>query len=119
MVRVIADVRAQAMSGVRYLSVAAVLASASSCIGTMDSLHAVKGEAPSAGNCEITVTEADGSRVVEKEKVSGVFSVSYMASGPFPPKVDVAASCNGVKVRELKGISPRNAGDTDLGKLAP
>ena len=107
------------MSAVRYLSVACVLALASGCIGTMDSLHAVKGEAPSAGNCEIAATEAGGARLVEKRKVSGVFSVSYTAGGPFPPKVDVAAYCNGAKVRELKGISPRSEGDTDLGKLAP
>jgi hypothetical protein len=51
--------------------------------------------------------------------VTGSFSVSYVASGPFPSKVDVAAYCNGAKVKELKGISPRSTGDTNLGKLAP
>ena len=84
----------------------------------MDSLHAVRGEAPAGANCEITVTERDSARV-RKEKVSGAFSVSYTSSGPFPPQVDVTAYCDGVKVKEMKGISPRNAGDTDLGKLAP
>ena len=85
----------------------------------MDSLHAVTGEAPDGSNCEVTVTEPDSARVSRKAKVSGAFSVSYMASGPFPSKVDVTAYCDGVKVKEMKGISPRNAGDTDLGKLAP
>ena len=85
----------------------------------MDSLHTVNGEAPPASNCEVTVTEADVARVNRKQKVAGAFSVTYMASGPFPPKVDVTAYCDGVKVKEVKGISPRNVGDTNLGKLAP
>jgi hypothetical protein len=104
---------------VRYLSIVWILVSASGCVGTIDSLHYTKGDAPSAGNCEITVTEADGAYLVKKEKVSGVFSVSYTAGGPFPPKVDVAAFCNGAKTKELRRISPRTAGDTDLGKLLP
>ena len=107
------------MDAPRIASVALILAVASGCIGTMDSLHAVKGEAPAGSNCEVTVTEPDSARVSRQEKVSGTFSVSYIASGPFPPKVDVAAYCDGVKVKEMKGISPRNVGDTDLGKLAP
>ena len=107
------------MSAPRYLSVVLILPLMYGCIGTIDSLHAVRGEAPSAGNCEVTVAENDGARLVEREKVSGAFSVRYMASGPFPAKVDVAAYCNGIKVKELKGISPRTAGDIDLGKLAP
>ena len=85
----------------------------------MDSLHTVKGEAPSARDCEVTVAETDSGRVSAREKVQGVFSVSYMASGPFPSKVDVAAYCNGTKVKELKGISPRAVGEANLGKLAP
>jgi hypothetical protein len=107
------------MNAARILSIVAVLGLASGCIGTMDSLHAVKGEAPVARDCEVTVAEADSGRVSAREKVSGAFSVSYMASGPFPPKVDVAAYCNGAKVKEMKGISPRHVGDTNLGKLAP
>ena len=107
------------MGAPRIPGVVAMLALASGCAGTVDSLHAVRGEAPLGGNCEVTVTEPDSARVSRKEKVSGAFSVSYTASGPFPPKVDVTAYCDGIKVKELKGISPRNVGDTDLGKLAP
>jgi hypothetical protein len=55
---------------------------------------------------------------MEKEKVQGQFSVRYIASGPFPPKVDIAAYCNGLKVKELKAVSAR-ANEIDLGKLAP
>ena len=87
--------------------------------GTMDSLHYVKGQAPSSSNCEVVVSESGGTHVKAKDNVSGSFAVSYTAGGPFPSKVDVAAYCNGVKVKELKGISPRSAGDTDLGRLAP
>jgi len=107
------------MDAARILSIVAVLGLASGCIGTMDSLHAVKGEAPVSRDCEVTVAETQSGRLSAKEKVSGVFSVAYMASGPFPPKVDVAAYCNGAKVKEMKGISPRDVGDTNLGKLAP
>ena len=107
------------MNAPRISSVVAILVLASGCIGTMDSLHAVRGEAPAGSNCEVTVTQPNNAGVTTKEKVSGPFSVSYMASGPFPPKVDVTAYCDGVKVKEMKGISPRNVGDTDLGKLAP
>ena len=107
------------MDAPRIPGVLVILALASGCVGTMDSLHAVTGEAPAARKCEVTVTEPNTARVSAREKVSGAFSVSYMASGPFPPKVDVTAYCDGVKVKEMKGISPRSMGDTDLGKLAP
>ncbi len=107
------------MDAARAVSIVVVLSLAPGCVGTMDSLHEVKGEAPVARDCEVTVTEASDARVRAREKVSGTFSVSYMASGPFPSKVDVAAYCGGVKVKEVKGISPRSMGDTDLGKLAP
>jgi hypothetical protein len=107
------------MSAVRYLGVASTLALASGCIGTVDSLHYVSGEAPSAANCEVSISEAGGARQLKSEKVRGAFRVSYIASGPFPPRVDVAAYCDGTKVKEAKGVSPRNVGDTDFGKLAP
>jgi hypothetical protein len=107
------------MSTALKLSTVTVVVLVCGCVGTIDTLHSVKGEAPAVRDCEITVTESHSSRVIEKERVSGAFSVTYMASGPFPPKVDVAAYCNGVKVKEMKGISPRNTGDTNLGTLAP
>jgi hypothetical protein len=56
---------------------------------------------------------------MEQEKVQGKFSVRYVASGPFPPKVDIAAHCNGVKVKEVKAVGARSANEIELGKLAP
>ena len=105
------------MTAEQYLGLAALLILAPGC-GTMDSLHYVTGEAPRAANCEVLITEVDDA-YEKKEQVSGSFKVSYIASGPFPSRVDVAAYCDGMKVKELKGISPRRVGDTDLGKLAP
>jgi hypothetical protein len=85
----------------------------------MDSLHFVKGEAPQGQSCEVAITEARTGRPMEREKVPGKFSLSYTASGPFPPNVDIAAYCNERKVKELRGIGARNLNEIDLGKLAP
>jgi hypothetical protein len=104
---------------VKRLGAALLLACVSACIGTMDSLHFVKGETPPGQTCEVTVTEAATGRPMEKEQVQGKFSVKYMASGPFPPKVDVSAYCNGVKVKEVKAVVARGANEIDIGKLAP
>jgi hypothetical protein len=106
------------MSAQRYLRLIGATVLVSGC-GTMDSLHYVKGQAPSSSACEVVVSESGGTHVKAQDTVSGSFAVSYTAGGPFPSKVDVAAYCNGIKVKELKGISPRSAGDTDLGTLAP
>jgi hypothetical protein len=90
------------------------------CVGTADSLHVVKGEAPEVGDCEVTVTEAGDTHRLTSQKVRGAFAVDYTLGGPFPRKVDIAAYCNGIKVKELKNISPRGEGrDADLGKFAP
>ena len=90
------------------------------CVGTADSLHVVRGEAPEAGDCEVAITEAGNPHRVAREKVQGSFAVDYTLGGPFPRNgVDIAAYCNGVKVKELKGVSPRGTGDANLGKLAP
>jgi hypothetical protein len=104
---------------VKRLGAASLLAFVSACVGTMDSLHFVKGETPQGQTCEVTVTEAGTGRPMERERVQGNFSVRYMASGPFPPKVDVSAYCNGVKVKEVKAVGARSANEIDLGKLAP
>jgi hypothetical protein len=106
------------MTAVRCLGLAALLMLASGCM-PVDSLHYVTGEAPQSSNCEILVSEIDDSYEKTREKVSGPFRLSYVASGPFPSRVNVAAYCDGTKVKELKGISPRRVGNTDLGKLAP
>ena len=98
---------------------ALLVAPLAACVGTMDSLHAVNGKAPKDGTCEVRITETSTSRLVKTERVRGIFSVSYQASGPFPATVDIAAYCAGAKVRELKAISARNAGDINLGKIAP
>lgn len=100
------------------LSTACLLALVAAC-ATVDSVHPVKGEAPRTGDCEIAVSETGTARVIRKEKVQGSFSMSFTSSGPFPPNVDVAAYCNGAKVKELKSIAPRNLREIDLGKLAP
>ena len=42
----------------------------------MDSIHSIRGEAPSVDDCEITVTETADGRLLQKAKVRGVFSVS-------------------------------------------
>jgi hypothetical protein len=101
-----------------YASVVAVGALAA-CVGTADSLHVVRGEAPEAGDCEVAVTEAGNAHRLAREKVRGTFAVDYTLGGPFPRNVDIAAYCNGVKVKELRSVSPRGVGDADLGKLAP
>ena len=88
------------------------------CVGTMDALHAVEGETVANDLCEVKVTEASSGRLVENVQVRGKFSVTYVASGPFPPTVDVAAFCGGNKVREVKGVGPRD-GTVNLGKIAP
>src|SRR5882762_574941 len=106
------------MTAERYLGLVALMILAPGC-GTMDSLHYVTGEAPRSAHCEILVSEVGDSYEKAKEKVSGSFKVGYIASGPFPSRVNVAAFCDGAKVKELKGISPRRVGNTDLGKLAP
>lgn len=91
----------------------------SACVGTMDSLHSIKGQAPEDGSCEVTITTAYEPPLVSVRKVRGDFSLGYTAGGPFPPRVDVAAYCNGVKVKERRAIDPRRMGDIDLGTLAP
>jgi hypothetical protein len=85
----------------------------------MDSIHFVKGEAPQGQSCEIAITEARTGRPMEREKVQGNFSVKYIASGPFPPRIDIAAYCNERKVKELKNIRAGHLNEIDLGKLAP
>jgi hypothetical protein len=107
------------MTAARYLTSIGFLALASACVGTIDSLHYVQGEAPSSAGCEVLVSEAGSSHEKAREKVSGSFRVGYTAGGPFPSDVDIAAYCDGVKVKELKGVSPRQVGNTNLGKLAP
>lgn len=88
------------------------------CVGTVDSLHSVEGEAPNNAECEVKVTTTGTSKVLAQDKVRGKFSVVYVASGPSPSNVDIAANCNGVKVRELNGVAPRPNATIDLGKLA-
>jgi hypothetical protein len=56
---------------------------------------------------------------MEKEKVEGKFSVRYIASGPFPPRIDIAANCDGVRVKELRAVRAGDANEIDLGTLAP
>jgi hypothetical protein len=107
------------VDGRRYIGAIGILAVTSACVGTADSLHFVRGEAPAVGGCEVTVTEAGRPDRLTREAVQGPFAVSYTLGGPFPRKVDVVAYCNGVKVKELKSISPRGTGDAELGKIAP
>ena len=102
----------------RYLGVLGVFIFVSGCVGTLDSLHVVKGEAPLSDNCEVIVTDPLTAGVIANEKVAGIFSVVYVSGGVLP-EVDVTAYCNGAKVRALKAVAPRNVGDIDLGKLAP
>ena len=113
------NVRAPKDEPVSRFSAVLLAALTSGCVGTMDSLHAVKGQAPQTPGCDVAVSEAGTGRLIRKEKVHGNFSVDYTAGGPFPPKVDIAAYCNGTKVKELKAVAPRTVGEIDLGKLAP
>ena len=96
-----------------------VLALTSACAGTMDSVHTVRGQAPEWRNCEVAVTESGTGRVVQKAGVIGNFSVEYTVGGLFPPTMDIAAYCDGTKVKELKAVAPRRAEEVDLGTLAP
>ena len=89
------------------------------CVGTTDSLHTVEGDAPANASCEVRITEAGTSRLIKEEGVQGKFSVTYMTSGPFPSEIDIAAFCGGAKVREVKNVSPRQAGAVSLGTIAP
>ena len=85
----------------------------------MDSLHSVIGIAATNRACEVKVLETGTSREITKEPVQGKFSISYLASGPFPAKVDISAYCDGTMVKELKAIAPRDRGAVDLGILPP
>jgi len=87
------------------------------CVGTMDSLHYVVGEAPGNAQCEVRLTEAGTAESIRKETVQGKFRISFTASGPFPSRVDVAAYCDGIKVKELKAVAPRKMDTIDLGEL--
>ena len=89
------------------------------CVGTVDSVHSVQGDAPGSGECNVTVTKGDSSNVIASETVRESFSVYYGAAGPFPSSVDITARCNGVIVKELKAVSPRSSGNIQLGTLAP
>jgi hypothetical protein len=89
------------------------------CVGTMDSVHTVEGEAPADARCEVRVLRSGTSEVIKQQAVSGRFSISYLASGPAPGKVDVTAYCNGSKVREVPAFAPRGMEVIDLGVLAP
>src|SRR6266850_6281578 len=96
-----------------------VLSPLAACLGTIESLHVVKGEAPQGANCEILISEARSGRVTDVEKVQGSFRVQYVASGPFPPKLNIAAYCDQQKIKELKNVAARGLNEIDLGKLAP
>ena len=85
----------------------------------MDSIHTIKGDAPELRTCDVTVTEAGSARLLRKEQVRGAFSFEFVSAGPLPPKLDIAAYCDGTKVKEVRDIAPRTAGEIDLGKLAP
>ena len=89
------------------------------CIGTIDTLHYVEGTAPSDRTCEVKVSESRDSYVLAKETVQGTFSVTYMASGPFPSRVNIAAYCGGAKIKELTRIAPRDHDTINLGHLSP
>ena|SRR5260221_10699010 len=98
----------------RSIGTAALVAMLSAC----DSLHHIKGEAPAGRDCEVVTTTAYSPPVVHTQKVQGKFSLDYTAGGvPFAPRVNIAAYCDGIKVRELT-VSP-TLKDTDLGILAP
>lgn len=88
------------------------------CIGPVDSIHRVTGNAPSDAKCEVSVREADSAYVLARKTVKDSFAVIYQASGPFPSSVDIVANCNGITTRELKAISPRSSKDVDLGNIA-
>jgi hypothetical protein len=89
------------------------------CVGTMDSLQEVKGEAPIAGGCEVEVTAAGTADVLARRMVKGAFVVGYMITGPSPSEVDITGYCEGVKRKELRGVAPRRAGTIEFGSLAP
>jgi hypothetical protein len=89
------------------------------CLGPMSSLHWVQGEAPVGGGCDVVVTKTGTTEVIAKESVRGNFSVTYSASGPIAPRVDISAQCNGATIKELKAVSPRSTESAQLGKLAP
>ena len=96
-----------------------IVALLSGCVGTIDSLHYVAGEAPTDRGCEVKVLGTGTADVFAHERVRGKFSVGYTSSGPFPPRVDIVAYCDGAKIKELKRIAPRDYGTIDLGQLSP
>jgi hypothetical protein len=112
-------VRAQV--NLRWNAIAAtlVIAPLLGCVGTVDSLHMVQGEAPATGGCAVVISKAGTADVIAKESVRGSFSVMYAASGPIAPSVDISAECFGATVKELKAVSPRSMGNVQLGNLAP
>ena len=104
---------------VKRLAFVLLSAPLAGCVGTIDSLHTVEGEAPTNASCEVRITEAGTPRLVKKQEVEGKFSVTYVASGPFPSEIDVTAFCGGAKVKEVKNVSPRREGTVSLGIIAP
>lgn len=84
------------------------------------SVHLIKGHAPEDGSCEVVKTVAFAPPSVSRQTVRGDFAITHIAGGLFPPSVDIVAYCNGVKVKELKGVAPLRAGkEIDLGNVAP
>src|SRR5262245_15504570 len=100
------------MTAARYPKSLWICVVACGCVGTMDSLHAVKGEAPHSGSCDISVVDTETGGLLAFREVAGTFSVTYTAGG-YVPRVDVLAYCNNAKVRDLKAVSPRSVGDID------
>ena len=96
-----------------------VVATLLGCVGTVDSLHMVQGEAPATDACEVVISKVGTTDVIAKESVRGNFSITYAASGPISSSVDISAACFGATVKELRGVSPRSTGNVQLGKLAP
>ena len=87
------------------------------CVGTIDSLHRVEGEAPATG-CTVSILRAGTNEVITTENVRGKFSFAHTAGGPFASRVDIVARCNDAVVKEVKSVSLRDVGDVQLGRIA-
>jgi hypothetical protein len=102
-----------------HLSVVIISLPLLGCVGTMDSIHLISGETQEKVECVVRVTRAGTSELITERMVQGRFSVSYLAAGPMPSKVDVAVYCGNSKVKEIRDIIPRRMPTIEFGKLPP